>query len=1025
MSRRSIARGVLAACLLALAAPTGAGAAVLPAGATAVISGTPDLLGLLATPASGSFSNSAAVSQDGTKVAFDSAADGLVADDDDTVENVYVKDMVSGSVQLVSRASDGQPSHTTCFDAAISDDGTKVAFTCVGPLDPADTNPANDVYLRDLVNGTTTLVSRASGGGPVSDGSFSSDPVLDQSGRFVAFASDSHNLVAGLPPGGFVSRVYRREIGNGDAVVLVSRRDGQGGAANVAGDAEHPSISDSGASVAFDTDEPLDPADRNNVSDVYLRHLDDVVSTTQLVSISDNGSATPSAFGNGRSTGGIVSADGSIVAFTSTATNLEADPIHDKDAGQDVYVRGLVAGRTTLISRVGAGTGNGDSEVTSIDDTGTVVGFISRATDFDAADPSIGPDAYVSVNGGVPQLVSQPSGTAGPAADDVFDVAVSGNGSTAVMTVGNSIASDVEPGFDAVIARDIAGERTRTVSRPPGGAPFVNDGGDSAGGSVSADGRFVAFASVASGLGAIDGAGPSVFVRDVLTGAVTLVSREDGSDGAVMSNATDPRISADGRRVAFVRSVPSRAMSDDSQIYVRDIPGGRTFLASSADGASGVPGDKGSFAPSISDDGSRVAFISAATNLGDGDLDSQEDLHVRDLGVSSTLLVDRADSANVVKGDAAVNGAMISGDGRHVAFATAAKNLGDGDDDAVLDVHMRDIDAGRTRLVSAAGELTKGDRASFEPSISRDGDRVAFLSRATNFGQPGEARRLYVRDLSARTLTLAGRGDGPAGAPIVDTISNPLLSADGGHVAFAAGLASVLVPGDLGDGSGRAYVRDLANGTTRLVSRRSGVDGAPAGVNAIGGITADGGCVAFDEFASLVPSLNSDFGVVYLRAVTANCGRPVPSPPPPPPPGGRGGPAVLSKLAVRPARFHVGGRRGGTRISFRLDKASGVTLKFERLLAGQRKKGKRCSTRVRRGKRCTVARRIGRLTLTQSRLRAGANTVKFSGKLGRKALAPGRYRLTATPSGGKGRTVRFVVVKAPKPKHASTKRKGH
>ena len=59
------------------------------------------------------------------------------------------------------------------------------------------------------------------------------DPVLDQTGRFVAFASDAHNLIAGPPQGGRVHRVYRREIGNGDAVVLVSRRDGQGGAVNV------------------------------------------------------------------------------------------------------------------------------------------------------------------------------------------------------------------------------------------------------------------------------------------------------------------------------------------------------------------------------------------------------------------------------------------------------------------------------------------------------------------------------------------------------------------------------------------------------------------------------------------------------------------------------------------------------------------------------------------------------------------------------------------------------------------------
>jgi Tol biopolymer transport system component len=1031
MSRRSIASGALAASLLVLAAPAGAGAVVLPADTTAVISGTPDLLGLLATPVSDSSSTGAAASQNGTKVAFASDADGLRADDDDTVTNVYVKDMVSGVVELVSRASDGQPSHTRCFDAAISDDGTNVAFTCFGPLDAADTNNDLDVYVRDLVDATTTLVSRASGGGSVGDGSAVA-PVLDGSGSFVAFASTSNNLVAGLPPDSFVSRVYRREIGNGDAVVLVSRRDGQGGAANVAS-AENPSISDNGALVAFETDEPLVPvSDGNGVSDIYLRRIGDAGSTTQLVSVSDDGSAA----GNGPSTGGIVSGEGAVVAFTSAATNLEADPAHDADPGEDVYVRSFGGGgSTTLVSRAGASAGNGDSKAASIDDRGKVVGFISRATDFDAADATGGPDAYVSVDGGAPQLVSQPTGTAGPAADNVLDMAVSGGGSTAVMSLASSMAGDLEAGFEVVVARDIAGESTRTVSRPLGDAPFVNDGGHSLGGSVSADGRYVAFASFASGLGAIDGAGPSIFVRDVLTGAVTLVSREDGSEGAVVSNATDPHISADGLRVAFVVSPGGQTVLAASvpQVYVRDIPTGHTFLASSADDADDVPGDARSFAPSISDDGSRVVFISRASNLGDGDTDGQLDAHVRDLATGDTLLVNRADKVDVVKGDSGVNQATISGDGQHVAFTTAAKNLGDGDDDGVLDVHVRDIDADRTRLVSAIGEQTKGDRDSFDPSISRDGERVAFISRATNFGQPSAVQRLYVRDLAERTLTLAGRGDRPDGAPLVDGIFDALLSADGSHVAFAAGLQSVLVPGDLGDGIGRAYVRDLVNGTTRLVSRRSGVDGAPEGIAAIGGITADGGCVAFDSFDPLVPLQGDDFEVVYLRAITADCGRPVPPPPDgrtPPgestPPGGRSAPAVLSGLSVKPARFHVGGRRGGTSVSFRLDEASDVTLAFERLLTGHRK-GKRCSTEVRRGKRCPVVRFAGRLPPAQSSLHAGSNTVKFSGKLGGKTLARGRYRLTATPAGGVAHSVTVTVVKAPKAKQkrSSPKRKGH
>ena len=564
------------------------------------------------------------------------------------------------------------------------------------------------------------------------------------------------------------------------------------------------------------------------------------------------------------------------------------------------------------------------------------------------------------------------------------------------------------------------------MSRPLGDAPFVNDGGESLGGSVSADGRFVAFSSVASGLGAVDGTGPSVFVRDVLTGAVTLVSRQDGQSGAPMHGATDPRISADGRRVAFVgadgQNVVAMVLQGSQQVYVRDLPSGRTILVSSADGASDVLGDDNSSTPSISDDGARVAFISQATNLGDGDADSQADVHLREVDGGSTLLIDRADGANGAKGDIRRRRApMISGDGRHVVFSSGATNLGDGDTDALLDVHVRDVDAGTTRLVSANGEQTKGDRTSFGPSISRDGARVAFLSRAANFGQPGEAVRLYVRDLSARTLTLAGRGDGAAGAPIADDISDPLLSADGGHVAFVAGLASVLVPGDLGDGIRRAYVRDLASGATRLVSRRSGVDGAPEdgrrdrrhhrrrrlrGLRRVRPARA----AAAQRLRGRVPARRrSELRPAGCRSPTEawRC------------------PAVLSGLSVKPGRFHVGGRRGGDADLVPAEpgvggdvgvRSSAAGASREGEAAGEGEEGKRSLLDACAQRSALHGREAGRALAVdaEASARRARTRVKFCGKLGRKALAPGRYRLTATPSRGKGRECRFVVVKAPK-----------
>ena len=139
------------------------------------------------------------------------------------------------------------------------------------------------------------------------------------------------------------------------------------------------------------------------------------------------------------------------------------------------------------------------------------------------------------------------------------------------------------------------------------------------------------------------------------------------------------------------------------------------------------------------------------------------------------------------------------------------------------------------------------------------------------------------------------------------------------------------------------------------------------------------------------------------------------------PPGGSGagGPGphstggghvpLLSRLHVTPARFRIGGRGGGTTIAFRLDTASKVTLTLQRVLSGHRK-GKRCVTGQKRGRRCTLLRSAGHLTVRTGH--AGTNTVRFLGRLGGHQLAPGSYRLTATPAHGKRQSVRLTVLDA-------------
>ena len=179
---------VVSAAVNALAVP--ASAATLDAGGLFVLTGQPSLLAAFPEPVGGVRATTpSAASQDGRFVAFTASSDGLSAEDDDTLDgNVYVKDRQTGAVTFVSRRNGvaGDPSHSNCFDASISDDGTRVAFTCDGPLDPADTNTDSDVYVRDLAASRTILISRRSGLGAV-DTAPSERGGLSQTGPYVAF----------------------------------------------------------------------------------------------------------------------------------------------------------------------------------------------------------------------------------------------------------------------------------------------------------------------------------------------------------------------------------------------------------------------------------------------------------------------------------------------------------------------------------------------------------------------------------------------------------------------------------------------------------------------------------------------------------------------------------------------------------------------------------------------------------------------------------------------------------------------
>lgn len=246
----------------------------------------------------------------------------------------------------------------------------------------------------------------------------------------------------------------------------------------------------------------------------------------------------------------------------------------------------------------------------------------------------------------------------------------------------------------------------------------VSDGeqqanGNSGGPAVSRSGRFVAFSSTATNLTAAGTNGLSnIFVRDRTAGTTTLVS------GALAGASADgpsfhPDVSADGRYVSFYSTASNLVPGDTNgvaDVFVRDVQAGTTARVSL--GADGGQLDSQSDDPAISDDGQRVAFVTAAAAVAE-DTNSAQDVFVRDRGAGTT---DRAsvgtDGAQLAQGG---SGAVISGDGSSVAFGTRL-------DSYCRTLLVHDYDLGVTQTVTGGSACYGLD----VDSISADGRFVGF-----------------------------------------------------------------------------------------------------------------------------------------------------------------------------------------------------------------------------------------------------------------------------------------------------------
>jgi Tol biopolymer transport system component len=361
------------------------------------------------------------ISADGRWVVFQSLATNLIAGDTNDFCDVFVRDLTTGAVERISVDSaeteaDGCSSVTS--SQAISADGTVVVFVSrADNLVPVDLNLAFDVFVRDRVAGTTELVSVDSQGNQ-SDG-LSGDAVISADGRFVAFDSLADNLVAGDTNHARDVFVHDRATGVTERV-SVDRYGFDGNA-----DSLRPSLSADGRCVAymsFATN--LDPNDSNADADVFLR--DRLLGTTECVSVDLNG--VP---GNDGSEAPSLSADGNLVAFDSAATNLV---LGDTNRWCDVFVRDRAAAATTRVSVDSAGNeANFFSFRPVLSADGRVVAFESSASNLVANDTNASSDLFLhALATGYTERISVASNGAQPEQSSE-NVSLSGDGRTAAF----------------------------------------------------------------------------------------------------------------------------------------------------------------------------------------------------------------------------------------------------------------------------------------------------------------------------------------------------------------------------------------------------------------------------------------------------------------------------------------------------------------------------------------------------------------------------------------------------------------
>ncbi len=798
-----------------------------------------------------------AFSADGRMLVFSSAATRLVNDDTNGVADIFVRDLKTGAVRRVSTSSQGVQANALSRNPAISANGRYVSFaTAASNLVLGDTNGSEDAFVKDLVTGSIVRATTTASGAQTSSSPFTValNTALSADGRYVAISTGSV-LIPNAPA---QQPIYVKDLLTG-AVDLVSSTS-----SDEAGDfrSHQPFLSPDGRYVSFASQAfNLAPGDDNNMSDVFVKDR----LTRKLTLVSTNAAGV---IGNRYSAGTApITADGRQIVFQSWANNLVGNDINNND---DIYHKDLLTGVPTPVSVTTTGVfPNRPAYSPSMSADARYVTFYTAANDLGAGDTNALDDVYLKdrQSGAVTRVSVGPTGAlATGGASTIPSISPNGRFIAYQSSATNLVPGDVN-GVSDVIVRDLVTNTNLRASAIDVGARSDGASNDAA---ISSDGRFVVYASVGSTILSGDTNTVSdVFLHD-LSNATTL--RASMSTAGIEGNAASDAatINADGTWIAF-RSSASNLVAGDSNarsdVFIRERATGIVSRVSTSSAGAQTSSGQALGPVSISASGLLVVFRATDTDLVTGDSNAQEDVFVKDRQSGSVAVV--SSDATGVFGNGPSTQAVISQDGSRVAFASDASNLVVGDSNGVRDVFVKNLGDNIVLRVSSSAAGVAGDAVSSAPSISADGRFVAFVSAASNLvaGDSNGQADVFVKDLSNASIervdTNAAGAQGSGG----DCVSAS-ISVDGRYIGFVCGHDN-LVAGD-SNGLADAFVKDRQTGTIRRLSISAVGAGANAASSSGTQALSNTGFMVFSSAANnLVVADNQQYSDVFLHLFTA------------------------------------------------------------------------------------------------------------------------------------------------------------